>query len=191
MKTLKQNWQMVAVCVAMLATAFLIISAQTVFGNVTAEAPTVQDTFRTYTFFATSTNQTTYATSTTATSTNITQWLDSNGAVDTGAMDIRGAKKVTFYFQRTGVNGNEGTSKFQVQVSPDGTNWFYFDKWVENASSTVGTSAITRTTSDLNLTGTTTVAQSMVLLDDGYLSARCIVRETTDGEHYCKATAQY
>lgn len=183
-----------AVVIAMLATTVLVVGSQ-VFGNVTAEQPTQTDNFVDYNFFFSSSTAPAsglQATTTSATSTNISSWIDSNGRVDNGSMNITGAKKVNFYFKRgdTSGNGNAGATNYRVQVSPDGTDWYYWSNWKINASSTPLT-ATTNTTGTFTVTGTTTVTASMVLDNDSFKSVRCIAIETTDGEHSCRATAEF
>src|SRR3990167_9153192 len=97
----------------------LVYFASTSNAHITKDVPTVTpNTFRTFTFFASSTTQTNYATTTTATSTSITQYFDSNGTLDKGYFVIAGAKKVEVYFQRgeaggIGAGGNTGTTTFK------------------------------------------------------------------------------
>lgn len=141
--------------------------------------------------FSTTTNQTVYSTTTTATSTNIIGWFNSSGVKDDGTVLLAGAKQVNFYFGRTGVNGNQGSSAFQVQVTPNGTDWYYWDKWVENATSTINGAPLSNNTATIKVTGTSTITQGMVLTNDAYLKARCIANKTTDGENSCAATVQY
>lgn len=124
-----------------------------------------------YTFFN--------ATTTTATSTN----------TDTGTyLNIANAEKVTFEFGRgdTTGQGNTGTSTFNVQVTPDGTNWFDYANLVSATSSE--TTAYNRFATEA---ATTTDFFSMDLINDMWEGVRCIVNETTDGEHTCKAQIMY
>lgn len=137
-----------------------------------------------YTFFATSTTDVTLATTTSATSTNIATYVDANGKMDSGKVDIRGAKKVTWYFGRSYGGGNAGSSRFEVEVSPDGSTWYDFDKLVGDDISSTATSTYTIVAS------TTTVPVSMNLTYDTYKFARCIVVETTDGTHTCAVTVE-
>lgn len=202
MKTLRENMGPTLLIVGMLALFTLTVFIGTynrALGNITSVQPggTPPD-LNTYTFFATSTNQQTVsgstynATSTTATSTNITSWTDSNGTIDKGWANIAGAKKVTFYFtrgDRTGT-GNSGSTDFWVQVTPDGTNWYYWDKWQENATSTLGQTAKSQSTGQFRLLSTSTVVASMDLTLDSFLGARVIEVETTDGDHAAAVTVQ-
>jgi hypothetical protein len=189
MKAIKQNWQMVAVCVAMLATALLLISARTTFGNITGEQPTGGiEGVTTYQFFATSTTQATsglYATSSTATSTNITAWTDSNGRIDNGYANIAGAKKVVLQCDRGDKlgGGNTGSTVCRFQVSNDASNWYYFER-TTNATST---GALIPGA----IAGTSTIQAAMDLDYSAYKFLRCIVVETTDGSHECKAIIEF
>lgn len=137
-----------------------------------------------YTFFATSTTDTTLATTTSATSTDIATYVDANGKMDSGKADIRGAKKVTFYFRRAYGGGNTGQTRFEVEVSPDGSTWYDFNKLKGNDVSNTATSTYTIVAS------TTTVPVSMDLTYDTYKFVRCIVNETTDGTHSCSVTIE-
>lgn len=170
----------------------LVVWSQGTEANVTTNSPTSINVYQSYTFFATSTNQTTFATTTSATSTNILAWVDSNGRVDIGSANLAGAKKATFEFKRADdLSSNTGKSTFRVQVSPDGSNWYYWGKWVENASSTLGFTNKTYAVTAFDVTGTTTVTVSMDLTNDTFSSARCLVQEATDGAHSCKVNISY
>lgn len=147
--------------------------------------PGVQSRFRTtdnigfteaYTFFSATT---TSATSTTA-----------SGVNDPGFFKIAGAKNVELYFSRgdTTGQGNSGSTIFRVQVSPDGTNWYEYNGLAVNSVSagnafrpSVGTTTIAAATS-------TTIAK---MTDLGFYAVRCIALEVTDGEHTCKAQADF
>lgn len=107
-----------------------------------------------------------------------------------GSVSLSCAKNVTFYFSRgdTTGQGNSGSTRFEVEVTPDGTNWYDYNGLVLNNVSagsvmrpTVGTSTISAATS--------TVIATMDVL--GFYAARCIAIETTDGEHTCKAAIEY
>lgn len=183
-----------------LALGFLIgslyVFAPVVLGNVTTTEPTVKPVqgglYQEYTFFATSTTQTDFSTTTSATSTQIASWTDSNGRIDKGFFVIAGAKKATMYFTRTGVNGNGGSSRFRVQVSrtvPTAeTDWFDYNQLIQSAATgTVPTSLSAVTIS----AATTTSIVSLNLQDHTFYAVRCIVLETTDGEHSCYAGAEF
>jgi hypothetical protein len=128
---------------------------------------------QTYPFFT--------ATTTNATSTNVT--------TDTGYFRIAGARNVEFYFSRGGATGpNNGSSQFRVQVTPNGTNWYDYNQLLVNSVTAgavvpplVGTTTISAATS-------TVIARMSAL---GFYGVRCIVLETTDGDHTCSATAEF
>ena len=163
-----------------LAVAFVL--AWQVSAHVTQDVGTPLTGQVNYTFFATSTTDVALATTTSATSTDVTDWFDSNGRLDTGALNIAGASKVTFYFGRP-VHGSGG-SLFKVETSPDGSTWSSFNKLLGPDVASTGTSTYT-----LSATGTAVV--SMDLSDDTFYAVRCVVVETTDGTHTCKATVEY
>lgn len=198
--TISNRFKLVAVCVAMLATAFLLIQTQRTFGHVTEEQPSQTGKFKTYTFFATSTNQQSvggspfYATTSTATSTNITPWFDSNGQLDSGFMTIAGAKRVTFFLSRGDRvgTGNAGSTNYRVQVSPtcspSESDWLYYNKLVQN----LATSTDITTLSSITIpAGTSTVIASLQLENDTFCATRVIAVEATDGDHSAKASADY
>ena len=142
------------------------------------EAPGVTpNLYRHAELFATSTTDTTlYATTTDATS---------------SPYYITGANRVTFYFSRSGTfSANTGTSTFKVEVSPDGTNWFAYDKlfWTNQSGTTT---TMTRVTQVGITAATTTKMSSMDLADDSIYAVRCIVVEGTDGEHGCAIAVDF
>ena len=160
-------------------------------GKITTENPTVTvNTFRYYDFFATSTAQTDFATSTTATSTNIASWTDSSGRIDNGYFVIAGAKKVTMFFSRdAGTGGNTGTTTFKVQASPDGSTWYDFTRLVQATSTTVA-NAVEQSTAAISA-ATSTLQYGLDLNYDAVWAIRCIVVEGVDGSHKCAAAAQF
>lgn len=165
----------VGICVVALAAAVLFVWYITniALAGVTSDRQNNLAHQKNFDFFV--------ATTTTATSTNTT---------DTLGLDLKGAKKVTLYLSRgdTTGQGNSGSSLFRIQVSPDGTNWYYFNKLVQNlATSTDPTSLSTVTVP----AGTSTVIVSPDIRFDAFQFIRCIVIETTDGEHSCSATVEY
>lgn len=179
-KTLRPFLVEITLTFIIVAAFSISIGAFASHASTTSTTPTVTPyTYQQFTFFS--------ATTTSATSTNLT-----GGG---GYLDIRGAKNVILYFSRgdTTGQGNTGSSKFMVQVSPNGTDWYYWGSWFENASSTVGFSSLTLTASTFTIpAGTSTLVETMNLNNTGgFLGLRCIVIETTDGEHTCKATATF
>lgn len=163
----------------------LLVIAIGVQAEITRQEAVQVDSVTTYRFFATSTTDVQLATTTSATSTNITPYFDVNGKLDSGFADIRGAEKVTFYFGRAYNGGNAGTSRFEVEVSEDGTTWYDFNKLRGADISS------TATTTYSIVASTTTVPVSLDLTYDTFNFVRCIVVETTDGKHTCSATIEY
>lgn len=122
------------------------------------------------------------ATTTSATSTNTT---------DGGYLSTTGAKKVTFFFSRGGATGpNTATSTFNVQVTPDGQTWYNYNKLISNASNT-NSQTLTRVATVAIEAATSTVVAGLDLEHEAFYGVRCIVVETTDGDHTCKATAEF
>lgn len=153
--------------------AFAVLVGPSVTGAATTfTVPTKPaGTFQYYTFFT--------ATTTTATSTNTTD--------GSGYMVVAGAKRVDMYFSRgdTTGQGNVGVSKFRIQVSPDGVNFFDFSRLIGSDVSATATTSISIGAA------TSTTFSAMDLRTDAFYAIRCIVNETTDGEHTCKASAEF
>ena len=172
--------------VIILGVGFLLRSY--VFGEVSKDIQTPTAVYQNYNFFASTTGQTNYATTTSATSTDITPYWTTDGRKDSGYLLIAGAEKVTFYFQRgdTTGQGNTGTSTFKVQVSNDGTNWYDWNLLVTATTSTATTLASVSIEA-----ATSTIPASLNLDYATPYAVRCIVIETIDGEHSCKATVSY
>ena len=103
----------------------------------------------------------------------------------TPAYPIAGAKKMNWYFSRAWGAGNAGASKFSVEVSPDGTTWYDWNKLLGSDVSETATSSVHISA------GTTTVTVSMNMENRAFQYARCIVEEITDGSHSCSASAQW
>lgn len=181
MKTLKIK--SVGITVALLAivagiTLFLGNAYKVLGGSIVNESLTSDNFQRYYTFLS--------ATTTTATSTNITAAFDADGRRDTGALQIAGADRVSFMFQRgdTSGQGNAGSSQFFISASHDDSTWFTVNRFIGNDVSNTATSSYT-------LVGTSTAVVSMDLTNASYKSVRCIVVELTDGEHTCKAFVDF
>lgn len=106
-------------------------------------------------------------------------------ATSTGTLRIAGAKKVNAYFSRAYGGGNSGSSLFTIEVTPDGDNWYAFNKLLGSDVSSTATSSVTIAAA------TTTVMVAMDLDHDAFYALRCKVVETTDGTHTCAVTAEY
>lgn len=173
-------------------------------GSVTQKSAGSQvGTFRIFTFFASSTTQINYATSTTATSTSslIDSYFDSFGAKDNGYFVVAGAKRVTVYFSRQDNTPITGTSTFSIEASPDGTTWFPYRKLISNVSNTNG-QELTRVhfvnwaawnypsdTGGVTLNSATTTYS--IDQADSIYAIRCLAGSLTDGNQYCTATADW
>lgn len=170
------------------ATLFLMFSfySQQAHASLAVDTSALADKYRSYETFASSTNETIIATSTSATSTNITAYFDSAGRLINGAIDLRGAKRATWYFSRgdTTGQGNSGKSIFRIQTSRDGVTYNDYSHLLGVDASLTATSTVTISAA------TSTVVESMDL-NGAFYSARCIVQEVTDGEHSCAAAVQY
>lgn len=192
MNTITKNISKLAILAgafAAIALFTLIATSGVSFAGVYVERGAAnKDEFRSYQFFASSTAITITATTTTATSTNIVPYFSASGRYDDGTLDMRGAKKVNILFTRgdTSGQGNSGSSQFRVQVMGDGINWVDYNDLRQSAATS--TTAINRV-GIVTIAGTTTSIYSMETL--GFQKLRCIVIETTDGEHTCTASAQY
>lgn len=204
MQTIKNHYLLflVGIILAGITSILLAVSIKTAYGNIADTQPAQTEIFQRYTFFSTSTTQYAQtdsivgstATTSTATSTAITSWFDSNGRKDNGYFVIAGAKKVNMYFTKQGATTTPlSTSVFKVEVTPDGTNWYPFNKMVLGTSTTKTTvSAIYQTGSAAN--ATTTNIAALDLQDDAFFGVRCIVgylRVSIDGENLCSATASF
>ena len=168
---------------------FASIGIQLAYGDAVTSPTVAKSTFKNYTFFATSTNQTLYSTSTTATSTNITPWFNTAGEYDNGAFVIAGAQRLTFSVYRdAGTGANAGSTRFRGQatfkVNPVEADWFYVTDWLSATSSATGIS-------DLVAVATSSYQVSLDVKDDAFYAVRCIAVETTDGFHSCSATADF
>jgi len=150
-----------------------VFFTQIVQGEVNFSDVTDKESFQSFNFFSGG-GVTNLATTTTATSTN----LPGGG----GAFKIAGAKNVNFFFGRGATQGaNTGSTVFKVQVSDGLGNWFDYNFATTTAVAPLPTFTIAAATS-------TIIAPMYVR---GFYSARCIVVETTDGEHTCKAIAEF
>lgn len=181
---------------ALMAVTLIIVGAIVLFSNTEkADADAVAQPTQIdgvpllqYTFFATSTNQSLYSTSTTATSTNITPWFNVRGEYDDGKFVIAGANRVSFSFYRdAGTGGNGGSTRFRVQATfktnPSESDWFYVTDWQSATSSA--------SLSDIVAVATSSYQVSLDLAEDAWYAVRCIAVETTDGFHSCSATASW
>lgn len=157
----------------------LILGGTFVYAEATFGEKTEPDHYETFNFFKGAGSAQT-ATSTTATSTNIT-----GGG---GYFKIAGANHVSFQFSRgdTTGQGNSGNTVFKVQVTPDGTTWLDYNTLLQNSATSTDRQSVASVTISA---ATSTVVTYMENL--GFYGVRCIAVETTDGEHTCKASADF
>lgn len=150
--------------------------------EVTATKGTPLVEWQHYKFFATSSTDVARSTTTDAVSTTISSFFDSNGRKVTGYAVIAGAQKATFYFGRT-VHGI-GKSEFSLEVSPDGTDWYDFNRLIVEDGSDTATTTYT-------ITSTSTDVVSMDLDNHTFNFVRCVVDVTTDGTNTCEVSIEY
>lgn len=205
MNTLSIKNILLGILAVVLGSLVLYQITQQAYGAITINEPTPVNQYQTYDFFASTTPQTgtisstVLATTTTATSTSITSFFDSvTGNFVNGSFSIRGAKQVDFYFGRgdTTGQGNVGTTTFKVQVTRDGTTWHDYNQLQRITNVTTGDTYFTRvanTNSGASLTNTGAATSTLLYRMDtlGFKAVRCIVVETTDGEHQCAASASW
>lgn len=179
------------IIVPLVAVASLAFYSLAVAGSMSVNEGANADKYRYYQFFASSTAPSTVATTTSAVSTSIIPYFDSEGRLDNGTLDIRGAEQVTVFFSRGGATGpNTGSSLFKIQVTPDGSRWLDY-KDLRTIDAEIGANSVygTRTGSSTIAAATST---TMFTMDaKGFRAIRCHVTETTDGEHACAAAVQY
>lgn len=174
----------------MLVTTLFILQTRPVFGNITNNVPSKVGRFQQNTFFASTTGQISFATTTSATSTNILPWTDSNNLIDNGYFVVAGARHVDFYFSRdAGTGQNQGSSVFKVQGTPDGTNWYDITKLVQNTPTS--TTPATLSSITIGPAATSTVIVGLDMVNFNFYAVRCIAIITTDGSNKCSATADF
>ncbi len=170
-----------------LLTGFIFINS--VKANITLDQPSQVQRFRNYDFFVGSTTAPTIdGTTSSATSTNmgIQPWFDSSGNLDNGYFPIAGAKQVTFYFGTTGTSTQSAV--FNVQITPDGTNWYNYNKLVQNVASSTNPGL---TLTSQSVASTTVTIDSMNLDYDTFFGVRCIAAITNAASSTCKASASF
>ena len=195
MKTIKNN---LAALIILGATLLLAMGSffvtQVRAGYIQNTQPVRSERLVLYNFFASSTpnaTPTSFATTTSATSTNINQWTDANGRIDNGYFDVSGAQSVTMYFYRdAGAGTNDGSSVFSIEVSPDfGTTWVTYNKLISNLTNS-NSQTLTRA-EEFTISAATSTVSASLSPEDTVTAIRCIVVETTDGSHTCRAVAKY
>lgn len=161
----------IAVVCSLIVGAFIVVSARPADAEITYQLPVLRDTFVNHTFFS--------GTTTSAVSTDAAVPGDR-------VLRLDGADKVTFFFSRAwATGGNAGTSRFEIEVSVDGSNWHDFSRLHLTDASKTATSSVS-----ISAATSTTVA-SMDVEHNALRFVRCLVVETTDGSHSCSASVQY
>lgn len=109
-------------------------------------------------------------------------------------ISIAGAERVEIYFKRLGASNSVATSTFNVQVSPNGTDWYDYNKLVSNVTNTNGQMP-TRVASVTIVGATSTTIVAMDLQFDAFRQMRCVATqasttlESTDGST-CEASVK-
>ncbi len=198
-----QLWLAAAILAAFVIVALFLNGMQNVGAAVTTTNTVGGGTFVHANLFASSTLSTVTATGTvgTAFSDQVNPFFDSNGRRFDGTLDLRGANHAEVYFTRGGAFGAQttGTTTFTVEVTPDGTNWYTFNRLVSATTSPLSTisntsiqsSALIGDTDGVTLDATTTQRFSLDLNNEVYLAARCKVVTTLNGSASCDITARY
>lgn len=94
-------------------------------------------------------------------------------ATSTG-YEIWGVKRVTAYFTRNDGNAaSTATSTFSIEVSPDGTTWYDYNKLISNVTNT-NSQDLTRVASVQIVGATSTTMVAVDLENDVFHSIRCI-----------------
>jgi len=88
------------------------------------------------------------------------------------AVSIAGAEKVQAYFNYNDGSGT-ATSTFYIEVSPNGIDWYDFNKLISNVAN-ANSQTVTRVAS-LQAVGTTSAMYALDLESDTFDQARCIV----------------
>ncbi len=201
MKTLQKNGSVTlflgTLILALVACAVLLMQgAHLAHGAQVKDEGALVNTYRTFEFFQSSSTagvlNAVIATGTvgTAYSNGFTAFADPSGNINNGTMDVRGAKRVSLFVTRGGAfaAANAGTSTVSVEGTPDGTNWYAFNKLVAattTASQTLSNAvetgvAFIGATTPGNV-ATSTQRFSMDLQTESFAAIRIKVVTTGDG----------
>jgi len=133
----------------------------------------------------------------------VVDWTFLNATTTTATSSskmVKGAKRISFYFQRGGlVEANVGSTTFQVEISNNSTatkddgstlNWVVYNRLIDNVTN-ANSEQLTRVGSVTIEAATSTKIYSMDLETDIIGSVRVGVTEATDGEHTVKALISY
>jgi len=148
MKTISTKLIYAGFALALFALLFTVVQAANVLDKRTGLSPN-SEIYRHYTVLS--------ATTTDATS---------------DSLSIAGAKKVQAYFKYNDALGT-ATSTFAIEVSPNGTDWYDYNKLISNVAN-ANSETITRVAS-LEAVGTTTAMYSLDLVSDVFDQVRCVV----------------
>lgn len=104
----------------------------------------------------------------------------STGNATSSDVRVSGADKVELYFTRNdgAFVAGQATSTFLVQVSPDGTNWYWYNKLISNVTNS-NSQDKTRVGSVTIETSTSTVLYALDLENDTFHSVRCIANHAS------------
>lgn len=102
------------------------------------------------------------------------------------AIPVEGAKKVSFWFNRT--NHSSGSTTFTVTGSVDGVNFVSLNKLVNNAANT-NAQTILRTAS-IALSSDTSALASLDLQHDTLKAIKVVCTIATDGKGNCNVAVE-
>lgn len=113
---------------------------------------------------------------------------DTANATSSG-LPIWAAERIEVYFTRNAGSASEATSTFEIEVSPDGTNWYDYNKLVSNVTNS-NSQELTRveTTTIIGATSTTVVA--LDLQHDTFEELRCVAIVGNDGNNTCEVSVK-
>jgi hypothetical protein len=103
------------------------------------------------------------------------------------AINIKGAQRVSFFFQRT--NHTAGKTVFSVTVSVDGTTYTTYNKLIDNVANT-NQQTLTRVASYDTGTANASAIYSMSP-EDTFCFLKVTATETTDGTHNAWVVIDY
>jgi hypothetical protein len=100
-------------------------------------------------------------------------------------LEIWASERATVYFTRNGASDSTATSTFEIEVSPNGTDWYDYNKLVSNVTN-ANSEELTRVETTSIVGATSTVIVGIDLSHDVFHSVRCVTAfasttiETTD-----------
>jgi hypothetical protein len=104
------------------------------------------------------------------------------------ALEIAHAQKVQVYFTRNDGSPAGATSTFYVEISPDGTNWYRYNKLISNVTN-ANSQDITRVGSAEIVGATATEMYAVDVVNDTFRSIRCVAElaaTSTDIDNTCE-----